>query len=294
MVSFTYICTRISAFFGNKDDLCRMGIYYYEGNEVKRDLDRAARYFKKASDKHNTKALYYLGLIELERLTDVLEYAPILRYFELARISVLKAVNSINEIEKTLFNLEKSPEVASTLFKIGYMYANDSSVHRNYEKASQYYKRAASFGNYHAKNQLGQLLLKGEGRVEANRDSAFTYLFSAARDGFNPAKETLIHYFSNDETLNELKTHLDEPNFAAIYASMLYDGLYVESDFEGAEEHFRSAARERHPDAIFHLGLIYNARGDKARAEEYFSHARSLNHLEALNMLSATANPSNV
>ena len=72
---FEYLFTRISAALNNKVDLYRMGTFYYEGKYVEKDLDKATEYLKKATNKKYTKALYYLGLIELEKGESATELA---------------------------------------------------------------------------------------------------------------------------------------------------------------------------------------------------------------------------
>ena len=115
-----YIFTRISAAFNNKVDLYRMGTIYYEGKYVSKDLDKASDYLKRASDKKYTKALYYLGLIELEKSDSTIDLALALRYLLLSKNEESNATSEINKLEAKILALPDTQENRELLFKIGY------------------------------------------------------------------------------------------------------------------------------------------------------------------------------
>lgn len=252
--------TRISAAFGNKIDLYRMGAFYYEGKHVTKDLEKAKKYLRKASDKKESRALYYLALIELEELNKSDDLALAMRYFELSKKEEPRAKSAIETLEKRIFDLAPTEESATLLFKLGYMYANDVIVGIDYEKSKRYYEKAAQYGNLHAQNELGKLYLFGRREVTKDLDRAREYLFPALKIGFTPAKITLFKLYSDADELTALLQKIREekpsPDLLNIAGLMAFEGVNLPEDHALAENLFLQAAEAKHPNALVNLAKL--------------------------------------
>lgn len=183
-----YIFTRISAAFNNKVDLYRMGTFYYEGKYVSKDLDKASDYLKRASDKKYTKALYYLGLIELEKSDSTIDLALALRYLLLSKNEESNATSEINKLEAKILALPDTQENRELLFKIGYMYANDVIIGLNVPKALTFYELAANHGHNYSQMELAKLLTKSRPGVTKDLPRAKELLETAVMNNFEPAR----------------------------------------------------------------------------------------------------------
>lgn len=280
-MSLELFFTRLSAFLGNKIDLYRMGTFYYEGKHVAKDLTRAKEYLRKASDKKHLKALYYLGLIELEEFAKSDDLALALRYFELSKKEEPRAKGAIEALEQRIFDLAETPESATLLFKLGYMYANDVIVGIDYDKSKRYYERAAQYGNLHAQNELGKLYLFGRRGVTKDLQRAQELLFPPMRVGFSPAKITLFKLYSEPEILADLLKSIQaknvSPDLLNIAGLMSLEGVNLPEDRELAESLFLRAAEAKHPNALVNLAKLKQD-SDKELASSLFKSAEALGH----------------
>lgn len=184
---FEYLFTRISAAFKNKVDLYRMGTFYYEGKYVQKDYRKATQYLQKAVNKKYTKALYYLGLIELEKSESAIDLALALRYFLLSKNEEPRAITEINKLEEKISHLPNTPDNTALLFKIGYMYANDVIIGLSVPKAISFYELAASRDHHYAQTELAKLLTKSRPGITKDLPRAKTLLEMPAKEGFSPA-----------------------------------------------------------------------------------------------------------
>ncbi len=197
-----YIFTRISAAFNNKVDLYRMGTFYYEGKYVPKDLDKAAEYLKRASDKKYTKALYYLGLIELEKSDSTIDLALALRYLLLSKNEEPLAMPQITQLEARILALPDTEANTALLFKIGYMYSNDVIIGLNVPKAATFYELAAERNHHYAQTELAKLLTKSRPGITKDLPRAKALLETAVAAEFAPANIALQELLEKHPELN--------------------------------------------------------------------------------------------
>lgn len=200
---FEYLFTRISAALNNKVDLYRMGTFYYEGKYVEKDLDKATEYLKKATNKKYTKALYYLGLIELEKGESATELALALRYFLLSKNEEPSARAEIEKLQERIIALPDTPENTKLLFKTGYMYANDVIVGLNVPIAAKFYEAAAARGHNYARVELAKLLTKSGPGITKDLPRAKALLEQAASESFTQANIALQDLLTEHPTLKD-------------------------------------------------------------------------------------------
>ena len=186
-----YLFTRISAALNNKVDLYRMGTFYFEGKYVAKDPVKAAQYLEKAVNKKYTKALYYLGLIELEKSETSIDLALALRYFLLSKNEEPQSIIEIDKLEANILALPDTEENRDLLFKIGYMYANDVIVGLNVPKAVTFYELAADRNHQHAQMELAKLLTKSRPGIQKDLPRAKQLLEMLVAENFTPANIAL-------------------------------------------------------------------------------------------------------
>lgn len=186
-----YLFTRISAALNNKVDLYRMGTFYFEGKYVAKDPVKATQYLEKAVNKKYTKALYYLGLIELEKSETSIDLALALRYFLLSKNEEPQSIIEIDKLEAKILTLPDTDKNRDLLFKIGYMYANDVIVGLNVPKAVTFYELAANKNHQHAQMELAKLLTKSRPGVQKDLPRAKQLLEMLVAENFTPANIAL-------------------------------------------------------------------------------------------------------
>ncbi|ENU27824.1 tetratricopeptide repeat protein [Acinetobacter modestus] len=75
-------------------------------------------------------------------------------------------------------------------YNLGWVYQNSQDVIQNYEKAFEWYSKAANQGNAQAQYNLGSLYQNGQG-VEKDDKKAFEWYRKAASNGHSQAKLVL-------------------------------------------------------------------------------------------------------
>jgi uncharacterized protein len=77
--------------------------------------------------------------------------------------------------------------------ELAYMYATGKGTLKNYDKAFEFYQKAAEHGLAGAQYNLGLFYLRGLG-TDANKPLAMEWFKKSAEHGFEPAKRALKKY----------------------------------------------------------------------------------------------------
>ena len=198
----------------NEEDLMctqRLGIMYYNGEGVSRDLNKAIVYMRAAADKKAPHAMYVLGIayLRLNKFKDKTEevaknllkeayklkspYAA--EYLALISINEYKEGKKIDEnklLEYVNFAIENG--VIDSIYQYGYMYEDGIAVSKDKEKAYYYYSLAAENNCIKAMVKLGQWHLRGT-YVNQNINLAISWYEKAAEKNDIDAMEKLIEIF---------------------------------------------------------------------------------------------------
>lgn len=189
----------------------RLGIIYYNGEGVIRDLDKAINYMEVAANKKAPHAMYMLGIAYLrlnkfgentlaktkELLEEAVELkspyaAEYLAYIMLNELREGKEVNEKLLLKYIEFGVEN--ELVDSMFQYGYIYEKGIAVNIDIEKAYYYYKLAADNDSIKAIVRLGDWYKNGN-FLSTNIDSAISYYMKAVMLRDIDAIEKLIEIY---------------------------------------------------------------------------------------------------
>ncbi|MDO5518613.1 MAG: tetratricopeptide repeat protein, partial [Clostridium sp.] len=157
----------------------RLGVMYYNGEGVKRDLNKAIDYMEIAAEKKAPHAMYVLGIayLRLNRFKEKTEEiskrlfeeayklkspyaAEYLAFISLNEYNEGKEINKKKLLEYIDFGSENG--LPESIFQYGYIYENGIAVEKDDEKAYYYYSLCAESCYVKAMNKLGEWYLKGK------------------------------------------------------------------------------------------------------------------------------------
>lgn len=130
-----------------------------------------------------------------------------------------------------VFDNGEEDDDAAEMYQKGRMYDYGEGVEQDYEKAAEWYLKAAGFGNAKAEEALGYLYFNGLG-VEQDYAKSFEWYSKAAEQGDKVAEYMIGVMYQN--------------------------GYEVEQDYAKALEYFYKSAEQGQPDAEYAIGLFYN------------------------------------
>lgn len=131
-----------SAESGNSDDQCHIGLMYFTGSEIEKDITKAKFWLEKSASQKNALALYSLSVFYKDGIATTIDLK---KEFELVSRSA-----EIGNVDAQ-FNLSK-------IYRLG-----NSVVNQNTEKAIFWLKKCVEQNDSEAMWNLGDLLFKGEG-----------------------------------------------------------------------------------------------------------------------------------
>ncbi len=160
---------------------------------------------------------------------------------------------------------------------LGHEYMNGSEkIEQNYEKAAQYYSKAALAGSADGLYNLGLLTQNGQG-VKKDLKAALSYFKQAADQD---------HY----KIIDEYGTHNVGVAESEHYLGVLYqNGIIVEKNLDLAISYYKRSVEHGCPNASNNLGLLYlkgeDLEKDLTLAERYLLYAYKLGDKNAMSNL---------
>ena len=196
---------------GNLKCTQRLGIMYYNGEGVEKDLEKAIEYMEIAAAKKEPHAMYvlavaYYRLNKFGDKTSDIAKALLKEAYELGSpyaadylacimLNELKEGRDINRNELVIyikFGVEN--ELKESIFKYGYIYEKGIGIEKNYEKAYYYYTLAAETKYIKAMIKLGDWYKIGI-FLNRNIDLAIKWYEKAAKEDDIEAIEKLIEIY---------------------------------------------------------------------------------------------------
>lgn len=240
----------------------RLGIIYYNGEGVVRDIDKAINFMEVAAEKKAPHAMYMLGIAYLrlnkfgentlnktkELLKEAVELkspyaAEYLAYIMLNELREGKSVDEKQLLKYIEFGVEN--DLVDSIFQYGYIYEKGIAVKVDMEKSYYYYKLAADNDSIKANVRLGDWYKKGNFLL-ANIDLAINYYMKAVQLKDMDALEKLIEIFEKGigDRKSDIKAlyyvfklvDLDALKGKSKLAYYCYKGIGVEVDAKKGEE----------------------------------------------------------
>lgn len=198
---------------GNLKCTQRLGIMYYNGEGVEKDLEKAMEYMEIAAAKKEPHAMYvlavaYYRLNKFGDKTSDIAKALLKEAYELGSpyaadylacimLNELKEGKNINKNELVIyikFGVEN--ELKESIFKYGYIYEKGIGIEQDYEKAYYYYTLAAETKYVKAMIKLGDWYKTGI-FLNRNIDMAIKWYERAAKEDDIESIEKLIEIYEN-------------------------------------------------------------------------------------------------
>lgn len=198
---------------GNLKCTQRLGIMYYNGEGVEKDLEKSMEYMEIAAAKKESHAMYVLAVAYYrlnkfgDKTSDIVKgllkeayelgspYAA--DYLACIMINELNEGKDINKSELAIyikFGVEN--ELKESIFKYGYIYEKGIGIEQNYEKAYYYYTLAAETKYIKSMIKLGDWYKNGI-FLSRNIDLAIKWYEKAANEGDIESIEKLIEIYEN-------------------------------------------------------------------------------------------------
>ena len=198
---------------GNLKCTQRLGIMYYNGEGVEKDLEKAMEYMEIAAAKKEPHAMYvlavaYYRLNKFGDKTSDIAKALLKEAYELGSpyaadylacimLNELKEGKNINKNELVIyikFGVEN--ELKESIFKYGYIYEKGIGIEQDYEKSYYYYTLAAETKYVKAMIKLGDWYKIGI-FLNRNIDLAIKWYERAAKEDDIESIEKLIEIYEN-------------------------------------------------------------------------------------------------
>ena len=240
----------------------RLGVIYYNGEGVSRDLNKAIEYMEIAAENNAPHAMYVLGVayLRLNRFkekTEEIAKELLLGAYELkspyaAEYLAFISLNEFNEgktIDKQklleYINFGAEHGLTESIFQYGYIYEKGIAVRKDNEKAYYYYSLSAESEYIKAMNKLGEWHLRGY-FVKQDIDLAIKWYEKSAEKNDIESIEKLIEIYEKgiggkDEEIKALYyvfklIDVDALKGKCKLAYYCFKGIGIESDSKKAYE----------------------------------------------------------
>lgn len=243
-----------NSYNGNYLAFAHLGEAYHHGLGKEVNYDKAKEYYEKALDAGEDAVLFWYG----EIYYDEEQYEDALKKFQRAAVDGNEFQNKAED-------------------RIGDLYHDGRGVEQNFDKAVEWYEKAAEHGNVDSMCSLAVMYITGD-EVEKDERRALYWMLEAANNGSISAMENLGKMYSNGDcvvkddvaALAWYKKSAEHGNSDAMFSvgSFYYRGIAVDEDMSQAKEWFIKAWEAGNNDTLFFLGLVYDDMGNSDRAME--------------------------
>ena len=238
-----------------------LGHLYEYGKGVNKNLSKALEYYQEAAKQGDADAQYKIDLhtgkiLQSERNIDF-EKALDHTYGYTVPVDYDKAIKH--------YQLAADKGHIVSIYNIGYLLHESTSVKRNAEAAS-YFEKAAKLGNIYAQSTLASLYSIGQG-IKKDKEKSFYWEKQAAEKGhLDSVKEIAYSYYKGYGVAKNFKhaitwyqKAIDMGDSESIFdlASMYEKGEGVDKDFDKALVLYKRAAKLGYDVAQNELADIY-------------------------------------
>jgi len=265
---------------GETDAQNQLGYFYYAGQFVEQDYDLAMHWLKKASDKNNMLASYWIATMYRDGKGVEQNDEQALHYYRLAAElgdDVSQAMVGFlyelgqgvgQDLDLAYYWYKKAADQnnSTAMRNLALLHKNGKGVDIDLKKAAEYFLKAAQAGNVEAQLEAGNICMQGLG-IEKDEEEAAAWYLSAGQQGSAAGKRLLAYCYLDGtgvpkdelESFRWMKEAAAESDAEAqSYLAYFYEvGLNgLEPDLPLAFKWYSKSALKKHTEAQYKLGCM--------------------------------------
>lgn len=286
---------------------CNLGVCYFYGEGVEKNLSEASKWYKKAAEQGNAKAQFNLGLGYFKGEGVPLDYGEAMHWFGKAseqgdadaQLHVAWCLEDMQAPQNDVFvACKRAAEMgnADAQCHLGFWYSEGKhGLEKNVAESSRWFMEAAKRGNDVAQFQMGLRYETGVGVKKNAKEAAKWYMRAASKNNVAALYRLgCCYYYGDGVTIDnhsawrcfKKASELGDTWASYMLGRCYFCGHGVEEDEAEAVKCYQKAALEKVVPAIYELGRCYfDGSGigeDKEKAMELFKEAAEMDYPKAL------------
>ena len=262
-----------------------LGVMYYDGKGVERDIAKAQEMFEAVISAGCADGYNGIGMMAY----DDRDYETALKDFN----------KVVKESEEQVFIADAMCSVAEVYYHRGTGLSYNQRVMERYAKALEWYEKAAYLGNAEAMNNIGKIYETGL-TVEKDYEKALEWYEKAADLGnaeamFNIGAmerddyEKAMKWYKKAKERYEKAADLGDTSAMVFIGDIYRDDKYVEKDYAKALEWYEKAVDLGNAEAMLKIGSMYRddeyVEKDYAKALEWYTKAADSGSVSAMKIV---------
>lgn len=286
---------------------CNLGICYFYGKGVEKDLPEASKWYKKAAEQGEAKAQFNLGLGYFKGVGVPQNYAKAIHWFSKAseqgdadaKLHIAWCLEETKASQEDIIAAyRKAAEMGNSeaQCELGFWYCNgNKGLEKNITVSNEWFRRAAEQGCDEAQFQMGLKYEFGNGVKKDMKEAVKWYRRAVLRNNIRAIYQLGCCYYygdgvrmDNTMAFKYFKRAVGRDYYWAEYrlGECYYFGYGIEEDKEEAVKWYSKAASKNIVPAVYELGYCYfhgfGVNEDKQKALEYLRQAAENNHPDAI------------
>ena len=289
---------------------CNLGVCYFYGKGVEKNMTEASKWYKKASEQGDDKAQFNLGLGYFKGEGVQQDYAKAMHWFGKAseqrdadaQLHIAWCLEETNAPQEAIVAAyRKAAEMGNpeAQCELGFWYCNgENGLEKNIAVSNEWFRKAAEQGYDEAQFQMGLKYEYGNGVKKDMKEAVKWYRRAATQNNIRAIYQLGCCYFygngirmDNEMAFKCFKRAVGHDYYWAEYrlGECYYFGYGIQKDKEESVKWYRVAASQNVVPAVYELGYCYfhgfGVDEDKKKALEYLRQAAESNHTDAICMI---------
>jgi TPR repeat protein len=289
---------------------CNLGVCYFYGEGVEKNLSEASKWYKKAAEQGNAKAQFNLGLGYFKGEGVPLDYGEAMHWFGKAseqgdadaQLHVAWCLEDMQAPQNDVFvACKRAAEMgnADAQCHLGFWYSEGKhGLEKNVAESSRWFMEAANRGNDVAQFQMGLRYETGAGVKKNAKEAAKWYMRAASKNNVVALYRLgCCYYYGDGVTIDnhsawrcfKKAAELGDSWACFMLGKCYFYGHGVEVNEAEAVKCYQKAAAEHFAPAVYELGKCYfdgaGTEKDTTKALELFREAAEMEYSKALYMM---------
>ena len=289
---------------------CNLGVCYFYGEGVEKNLSEASKWYKKAAEQGNAKAQFNLGLGYFKGEGVPQDYGEAMHWFGKAseqgdadaQLHVAWCLEDMQAPQNDVFvACKRAAEMgnAEAQCHLGFWYSEGKhGLEKNVAESSRWFMEAAKRGNDVAQFQMGLRYETGAGVKKNAKEAAKWYMRAASKNNVVALYRLgCCYYYGDGVTIDnhsawrcfKKAAELGDSRACFMLGKCYFYGHGVEVNEAEAVKCYQKAAAEHFAPAVYELGKCYfdgaGTEKDTTKALELFREAAEMEYAKALYMM---------